>query len=68
VQIMASGRAATASSGEISGVGLASAMISGWSAIRLTMSGLSTPGAESPRKMSAPPITSPSVRSGVFCA
>ena len=68
VQIMASGRAATASSGMISGIGFASAMISGRSPMRLTMSGLSTPPAERPRKMSAPSITSPSVRLSVFCA
>ena len=58
----------TASSGKISGVGLASAMISGLSAMRLTISGFSTPGAERPRKMSAPSMTSPSVRLSVFCA
>ena len=42
----------------ISGFGLASAITSGWSAIDLTMSGVSTLGADSPRKISAPPITS----------
>ncbi len=38
----------------ISGVGLASAMISGFSAIFARSSGFSTPAAESPRKTSAP--------------
>ena len=49
----------------ISGVGLASAMISGSRAMRVTNSGFSTPPAESPRKMSAPSITSTSVRAFV---
>ena len=35
---------------------------------RFVISGLSTPGADSPRKISAPPITSPSVRFSVFWA
>lgn len=65
---MASGRAFRASSGMISGTGLARAMIKGLSPIALAISGLSTPGAESPMKMSAPPITSASVRLSVFCA
>ena len=68
VQIIASGRALRASSGMISGFGLASAITSGLSAIALTMSGVSTLGADSPRKMSAPPITSASTRLSVFCA
>jgi hypothetical protein len=68
VQIIASGRALRASSGMISGVGLASAITSGLSAIALTMSGVSTLGADRPRKMSAPPITSASTRLSVFCA
>ena len=50
MQIIASGRAASASSGVISGVGLASAMISGFSAIRFAISGLSTPGADKPEE------------------
>ncbi|MGY3292223.1 hypothetical protein ACVWWP_005290 [Bradyrhizobium sp. LM3.6] len=65
---MASGRALRASSGMISGVGFASAMIRGLSPIALAISGLSTPGADRPMKMSAPPITSASVRLSVFCA
>ena len=68
VQIIASGHAFRASSGMISGFGLASAITSGWSAIDLTMSGVSTLGADSPRKISAPPITSASTRAVVFCA
>ena len=50
VQIIASGRALRASSGMISGVGLASAITSGLSAIALTMSGFSTLGADKPEK------------------
>ena len=68
MQIIASGRTLRASSGMISGVGLASAMISGLSPIALAISGLSTLGADRPMKMSAPPMTSPSVRLSVFCA
>jgi len=68
VQIIASGRAARASSGMISGVGLASAITSGLSAICLTISGLRTLGAESPMKISAPGITAASVRLSVFWA
>jgi hypothetical protein len=68
VQIIASGRAASATSGMISGVGLASAMTSGRSAIRLIISGLSTSPAERPRKTSASTMISPSVRAVVFCA
>ena len=52
----------------ISGVGLASAMISGFSAMRLAISGFSTPAADRPRKMSAPSMTSASVRLSVLCA
>ena len=66
--MIASGRAARASSGMISGTGLASAMISGFSAMRLTISCLSTPGAERPRKTSAPSITSSRVRASVLRA
>ena len=66
--ITASGRTAFTSSGMISGTGLASASISGFSAIFATISGFSTPGADRPRKMSAPAITSASVRCLVSCA
>ena len=65
---MASGRASIASSGMISGVGLASAITSGSGAMRFSISGFSTPPAERPRKMSAPPMTSASVRALVSCA
>jgi hypothetical protein len=68
VQIMASGRTARTSSGMISGVGLASASTSGLSAIAATISRLSTLGPDRPRKISAPPITSPRVRLSVFWA
>jgi hypothetical protein len=65
---MASSRTAFTSSGVISGLGLASAKISGRGAILATMSGFSTPPADRPRKTSAPSITSASVRLSVFCA
>ena len=48
--------------------GMASAITKGLSAICLTISGFSTLGAESPKKISAPPITSASTRLSVFCA
>jgi hypothetical protein len=66
--MMAPGLASRASSGMISGTGLAKAMMIGLSAISLTISGFSTPGAERPRKMSAPPITSARVRASVAWA
>ena len=72
--MMASGRTALASSGRISGSGLASARISGRLAMLSTISGLSTPPAETPRKMSAPSTASASVRaesrarSAAFCS
>jgi hypothetical protein len=47
---------------------LASARISGFFAIFATISGLSTPPAERPRKTSAPSITSASLRASVFLA
>ena len=64
----ASGAAARASSGEISGSGLASAKIRGLLAIRLTMSPLRIPAADNPRKASAPSITSSRVRASVSWA
>ena len=66
--MMQSGRTAFASSGRISGSGLAIARMIGWSAIRLTISAVSTPPADRPRKMSAPSMTSASVRARVSCA
>ena len=66
--MIASGRTSLTSSGMISGTGLASARISGLSAMASTISGLSTPGADSPRKTSAPPITSARVRASVAWA
>jgi hypothetical protein len=68
VQIMASGRASRATSGMISGLGLARAMMSGRGAMRLTMSAFNTPPADTPRNTSAPSITSPRVRASVRCA
>ena len=64
----ASSRTARTCSGRISGVGLASAKITGRGAIVATISGLSTPPADRPRNTSAPGITSASVRSLVACA
>ncbi len=49
-------------SGSISGVGLASAMMSGRGPIFFAISGVRTPPAESPRNTSAPPMTSASRR------
>jgi hypothetical protein len=60
--MMQSGRTLRASSGRISGLGLASAMMIGRGAIVATISGLSTPAADRPRKMSAPSTISASVR------
>ena len=63
--MMASSRTAATSSGVISGLGLASAKISGRAAILAAISFFSTPAADSPRNTSAPPITSPRVRASV---
>ncbi len=52
----------------ISGVGLASAMIKGFGAMVLSISGLRTPAALRPRKMSAPSMTSASVAASDSCA
>ena len=62
--MMASGRAALAASGAISGSGLASAMMMGDGAIFSHCSGDSAPGPDSPRKMSTPSIASSRVRAG----
>jgi hypothetical protein len=64
---MQSGLAALASSGRISGSGLASARMIGRSAMLFTISGVTAPAAEQPSSTSAPAITSASVRAGVFC-
>ena len=63
--MMASGRTALAASGRISGYGLAKAKMIGRSAMVATISGLSTPPADRPRKMSAPATISASVRLSV---
>ena len=68
VAITASGRAAFATSGMISGSGFASARISGRSAIEGSHSGFSTLPAERPRNTSAPGRISFSVRLSVACA
>ena len=60
--IRQSGRTCFASSGRISGSGLAIARMIGRSAIRATISGVRTPPVDRPRKTSAPAITSASVR------
>ncbi len=64
--MMQSGRAALASSGRISGSGLASARMIGLSAMLLTIASFITPAAEQPRNTSAPATTSASVRASVF--
>ena len=65
--MMQSGRTALASSGRISGSGLASARISGCGAMLLTISAVTAPAAEQPSSTSAPSITSASVRAAVRC-
>ena len=57
-----------ASSGVISGSGLAMAKMIGLGAMALTISAVSAPLAERPKKISAPFIASSSVRSGVSIA
>ena len=59
------GRTDFASSGRISGSGLASARMMGLSAMDLTMSAVIAPAAEHPSTTSAPTIASASVRAGV---
>ena len=66
--MIASGRAALASGGVISGAGLAIAKMIGRFAISLTISGLSAPAADRPRKTSAPFSASSSERVSVFAA
>jgi len=62
---MQSGRTDLASSGRISGSGLARARMMGRSAMDLTMSALIAPAAEQPSTTSAPAMASASVRMGV---
>jgi hypothetical protein len=66
--MIASSRTDFTSSGVISGVGLASARISGLAAIFATIAGLTTPPADSPRNTSAPSMMSFRVRASVFLA
>lgn len=68
VAIMASGRAAIASSGIISGIGFDIARMIGLGPIFFTSSPFKTPGPESPMKRSAPSIASSIVRSLVSIA
>ena len=63
---MQSGFASLASSGRISGSGLASARMIGCRAIVATISGFSTPAVEQPRNTSQSFTTSASVRPLVF--
>src|SRR3546814_9036075 len=66
--MMASGRAAFASGGEISGSGLAMAKMIGFAAMSRTISGFTAPAADSPRKMSAPFNASSRVLADVLAA
>ena len=66
--MMTSGRAAFASSGMISGLGLARANTIGSRAMPLSMSPLTIPPADSPMNTSAPVRASVSVRSKVSTA
>jgi len=66
--MMASSRISATSSGVISGSGLAIAKMIGFGAIERTMSGVSAPLAETPKKMSAPFMASSSVRASVAVA
>ena len=65
VAMIASGRTALASGGQISGSGLAMAKMIGSLAISSTIAGLSAPAADRPRKTSAPTSASSSVRASV---
>ena len=66
--MMASVRTAATSSGVISGSGLAMAKMIGFGAIDLTMSWVTAPLAERPKKTSAPFSASASVRALVLTA
>ena len=66
--MMQSGRTSLASSGRISGSGLAMARMIGRSAICATISGLSTPAIDRPKNTSAPGTISASVRARVSWA
>ena len=66
--MMASGRTALTASGMISGSGLAMANTIGCLAMLLTMSWVTAPLAESPKKASAPTRASASVRASVSTA
>ena len=68
VATIASGRAFLASSGMISGVGFASAKITGFFAIPCSMSPVTIPATDSPTNTSAPCNASASVRALVSTA
>ena len=65
---MASGLAAFASSGVISGSGLAMAKMIGLSAMERTMSCVTAPFTDRPKKASAPAMASDRVRAAVSMA
>ena len=65
---MQSSRTACASSGVISGSGLAMAKMMGFGAMVRTMSAVNAPLADRPKKMSAPSMASASVRLPVSAA
>ncbi len=66
--MMASGRTALTTSGAISGSGLAMAKMIGFSAIAITMSGVTASFADRPKNTSAPSIASARVRALVSMA
>ena len=66
--MMASSRTAATSSGVISGSGFAMAKMTGFGAIERTISSVSAPFTETPKKTSAPSIASARVRLSVGTA
>jgi len=66
--MMTSGRTACASSGVISGSGFAMAKMIGSGAMVATMSGVSAPFTDRPKKISAPTMACASVRLSVAAA
>ena len=66
--MMASSRTAATSSGVISGSGLAIAKMIGFAAMTLTISGVTAPLAERPKKTSAPASASARLRALVSTA
>ncbi len=66
--MMASSRTSATSSGVISGSGLAMAKMMGFGAIPFTISLVTAPLTDRPKKTSAPSMASASVRAEVFTA